>query len=1549
MSNLLKKSYEISLWSDEYIEPIDEVSDGKLVEIKLATIGSNKMDSPIRAFAPKLTRQINGTKTLTFQIYNRYYDEDEEEFKLNPFLSLLTNERKVKLYYDNKWYDFIIKDSQEQSENNIFTYTCKDLYINELSKNGYSLTFDTTLENNLGTITELGSKIVEGTDWEIDIENSDLIQQKEKETLYECTLGREIIATCLWDFEEHKKGDLISIAAGEKIYVFYSSYINKENPLQFLYCPKDTKVDKNGIIVNSANWSTNFSTAILLNKKIKSDIFGEKLISKQDSKYVSEIDKYCNIYKKEEIEYYSFTETEYSTVTEIKNLLVNSNNFISSNSWSTPVDSETKISISNYTKDDKVYKTLNINFGDGGSVVNDGLYDNRSVLNGFKKGDTYIFAILTNENDNISGASITGNSYSNPNDENIYFTFEEYKESIPEVLNGYKIFEAPYKVDKAISTNELLKMDIKFYVEGTGAVELIDAKLFKKITDSNGDIIVPDLQKELNSIIKIKYYFFPRTLVDNISPQQIFSIDDIQFTEICYEDELLDKGYEIVFSSNFEKKRTISASKSNRFNLIQELCEIFECWADFKIEHDELGKIINKKIAFKKFIGQENQVGFRYGINLKSIQRKINSDQIVTKTIVEPNTNQYADNGLGSCTIQTSKLNPSGENFIFNFDYYIRQKLLDEDELNKDLYEELYPRLKELNLAAAPYIDEVALISNTLTGLESRQIAYDTIILESQELYNEAIDEIRRISGPEVDPATITKSDNKYINDWIIKRDEATSSIDRYKDISSNNKILLEDSKSEQLRLTEELNKITSEKEELLEVFYKKYFRFIQEGTWTSNDYINSEDYYLDGQMVAYTSAFPKLTYTINVLEISQIEGFERYTFEIGDKTYMEDTEFFGWQKNGRPYQEEIVVSEVVSNLDEPSQNTIKVQNYKTQFEDLFQRITAATQSLQYHEGEYTRAAQAINSDGTINSSLLQNSLKNNNLILQNAKNESVFWDETGITISSFVDSNKIVRLTSGGIVLSSDGGRNWTTGITGEGINASTITTGRLDTNLIRIFNSNQKTFEWNSRGLHAYEINENEIPNYDKFVRFDQYGLYGYELKEENDESEPVFEPQNIDDVVNNAFFSLTWKGLTINLPKPTSEIEQKEVIIKVGDNFKVLADGSIEAKNGNFSGTIKGTLATYPEDSDTAAGYIGFAKGMRIDSDGKEVITEGIAFSFEENAVTDGGPYFIVTEGGARMSFGTLGSDKSYHLYVGETGFGIQTNIGTDKFSGSLENYIKKIIEKNPPSPDSDSVKNIINESYIKDFINETYIKGIINSSYINSSISSTTINNAISSTTIKNIIDADYIQGIINSSYIQDIIGNTLGVETEQELIDLIIAEASSGGNTVTDEHIISVMADTLGVKNETELNSKINSLSGDKIHTLLQQENSLITQDVVKIINNTLGVDTSSELESKINKTIQLKLLDANTELTAENIVNEVLGIGSSDELKSKIESVSGEFIAGVLGSSTIAGGVENTAISAITNELEDSAHPQRPLTQKVWQVVEQVLDHYNLI
>jgi hypothetical protein len=93
--------------------------------------------------------------------------------------------------------------------------------------------------------------------------------------------------------------------------------------------------------------------------------------------------------------------------------------------------------------------------------------------------------------------------------------------------------------------------------------------------------------------------------------------------------------------------------------------------------------------------------------------------------------------------------------------------------------------------------------------------------------------------------------------------------------------------------------------------------------------------YYLDAIAVANTSSKPKITYDIDVADISAAVEFEedRQVLEnkLGDRTYVEDIEFFGYQNDGiTPYWEEVVVSEKIYYLEDPSQNKIKIKNYTT-------------------------------------------------------------------------------------------------------------------------------------------------------------------------------------------------------------------------------------------------------------------------------------------------------------------------------------------------------------------------------------------------------------------------------------------------------------------------------------------------------------------------------------------------------------------------------------------------------------------------------------------
>ena len=127
-----------------------------------------------RATNIKLTKKINGTHSLTFQLPDKWYDSEKGEYVRNEFIEQLFNEKKVKLYYMDEWYEFYIKNVQDTKwfKSYMKTYTCSDAFIDELSRNGYGITFDEELYNNVEEIGTFTEEILEDSIWNYSPENN---------------------------------------------------------------------------------------------------------------------------------------------------------------------------------------------------------------------------------------------------------------------------------------------------------------------------------------------------------------------------------------------------------------------------------------------------------------------------------------------------------------------------------------------------------------------------------------------------------------------------------------------------------------------------------------------------------------------------------------------------------------------------------------------------------------------------------------------------------------------------------------------------------------------------------------------------------------------------------------------------------------------------------------------------------------------------------------------------------------------------------------------------------------------------------------------------------------------------------------------------------------------------------------------------------------------------------------------------------------------------------------------------------------------------------
>ena len=1195
-----KQPYELSVWRDIPIAGTLE-TDGYFTDEKVAIIGSDSMDSPLKAYDVSLKELTNGDCTLTFSML---YDYEKDGKRVNnPLFELLKNEIKLKLRrgeeygfinskgeidftilngeidfneeepnyentsvdYDNRWRDFVIKTIDKDSNTHIANIIAKEIFVNELGKNGWSVTLNTELENNYGTVEQLAEKVLDGSDWKVKKGYSPIERVKEPLFEYKIPEGTSIAAVAM------RKGDngsneKITISANEYIYFFYNDAefsepiesgkdgqwgIKEKESIQILYFGRKIDDETNPVAVDDGrvviddDYLFNYKIAsAAVNVKV-TGYSGYRIQDRTRTVYEPTLDKYVEVYTNGSEEYFSYTETEYHVSPLVQNYLTNSTNFTSNAGWKNLNKEQEDPILTLYPepeiRDGKVFWEDSKNslvLKAGQTYVNSG-----PANAGFKviNGEKYIVRFSGDWlNDSLEASSGTI-SFSIKDRDN-----EEYFSSINEEIgfvsreNDTDYIYCQLDITKSSNSKQSLVLTVSV---ANANFYLYDIQLFAyQLDEETGKLIFPG--DAPTSTIEDKRYFY------KVENGKAVYYDGSNFTPL-HED-----GYHSV--------RFFETQESNYFNNIQSLAELFEVWVSFHIKHKKNGQIWLdngkpvKTVKFSQYSpnSAENHAGFKYGINLKGIKRTVDSNSIASKVIVKPNNQEYATDGM--CTIARAPSNQTGETEIINFDYYINQGLISYGQVINDLYGtgatdlRYFAKLKNLNKQINEEATYVNAYSNTISELEGQYdlynaeiLAYDNEISELTSYLNNlnVNDEKRTQYMNEIARLEILRSVALQNRDAIEKKENGTvtGTLSKYQGL---------------IDVAEErIKKLQEEKEGLKLKFYTKYSRFIQEGTWTDESYVDDELYYLDAVKISNTSAYPQVSYTINVLSIEDVDGYEAYKFNVGDRTYIEDVEFFGYvtkEFNGMsaktPYRMEVIVSERNQNLDDASKTTITIKNYKNQFEELFQKITATTQSLQYQVGEYTRAASVVTPTGEIKVSTLEQSFQNNSLILSGSDNQSVIWDTgTGIEVIDNRSSNNRVRVVGGGVFISSDGGVTWSNAISGNGINTKYLIAGQIDASKINIVNGSVPYFRWDTNGITAFKVDGtigNETYDTNKYVRFNQYGIYAVGAGGIGSSNGESIEGSKLDELIaekttladklkvieENASFALTWKGLSL-----------------------------------------------------------------------------------------------------------------------------------------------------------------------------------------------------------------------------------------------------------------------------------------------------------------------------------------------------------------------------------------------------------------------------------
>ena len=1235
--SILKKPYELSLWIDVY-----DGATKRFKEQRLGVIGADTLTSQSRAHNVSLVKNVNGSNTLTFTVYFQYKDIVTGETVLNPVCSCLTNEQKLKLQYDGQWYDFIIKSVKKDSSKYTYDISATDQYINELSKNGYNVEFDADLNNNVGTIQELAATTLNDTDWDVPKmgeSGSEFIPDYSKEALIE--LSCSVITASHIVLNTTGAPSISSRNISGTIYAFYSCCATQSSRFQFIYLGgDDVELDDERIIINkdcqyyidnvSYEAQSDYGISIPAFTTIKgiSPYRGKRIVFSATMQYNSLLDTYATAYDVLDSEghYQSCWGLEKTDIVVPKLLtdyISNSHDFKSTSGWravmpagsaegSTPgtVTQNTcqeTVSLDNTLLDALLKGETNLtqylSYIDyqgtaTGILMNTGFYDNRLML--YKSSDfvnntqfvldmEYITdgtwtvqlvpAIYNPATSEITIAGVAMYSVEiGPYGDATTATFNEKAEN-----GDIRCIKTLALMNQNLTPEQLkyTRLCLLFIPKDktNPRIRIKSCHMYRCVRDKDKKIVTPFTQT-VEAITTTTYVYYKKSAMDAAN-----SIDEVTVfyssTIPPLQDKRTDNTPKVKATLSCERRRAISAKQSNYYNIIQTLCEKFECWAEFVITRDEnTNAVIKKSLIFHNYIGKNNYAGFRYGVNLKSISRTDDSKAIVTKLIVSPNSNEFGKNGY--CAIGRAPSNETGEDVVFNFDYYINTGVLSAKDLVEVLYNTngasgadidkdmsytncmgYYIRLRRIN-------DDLQKLTVTLNkqlavqnSLQSNLTLYESGLQAADDEVEKAIDKFELYAGwPYTEanqhPTWCAVSTNKA---YLVAIATALEAQSIYASKLNEAKAEFNKFQPQYNQTLTNLEAKIEQKAALNQAFYELYYRFIQEGTWISEDYFDDEQYYLDAVSTLYTSAVPSVTYNISVLELSQLEGYTDFVFALGDKTFVEDPEFFGYDENGYPVREDVVLTEINYNLDAPEKNTIKVQNYKSQFQDLFKRMTATVQSVTTNTGSYEKAAELAVSTAKKRGQFLQEAFDDADMTIRNAGEQTVTIDERGLTIADKLEPNNALRAVCGGIALTTDGGDTWTLGLTSKGVSANLITSGILNTGEVNIMTGTDNTFRWDAFGLTAYDflVNEDSITelNTNRGVRFDHFGIYGFEgidgavwvpktiaeWEMTNDASSDGYLKLTDDSIRNHSTFELTKEGLYLSLGHMTQHYYYNE----------------------------------------------------------------------------------------------------------------------------------------------------------------------------------------------------------------------------------------------------------------------------------------------------------------------------------------------------------------------------------------------------------------------
>lgn len=523
------------------------------------------------------------------------------------------------------------------------------------------------------------------------------------------------------------------------------------------------------------------------------------------------------------------------------------------------------------------------------------------------------------------------------------------------------------------------------------------------------------------------------------------------------------------------KRKTLVASNSNIFDILQTICEAFDVYPRF-IDTDPNDL---KLQVFTTDTLSLSEGRIAYGYNLRSANTTIDSKALVTKLFVRGPT---GPNGrIITITDSESNLDATdtvafGADYLMDFSYY-----------DSGLYALTPSHITELDR-----YKNGGLTVNTVNNLTSPNTYWGQKRLFAD--LKDLLDEYTQLLKNKLDFEILLTADEAGLARQKEKRDTAKKSMDEYDgnhsselwiaannayndaltNISSYEASIIADNENIVLvnsQIKAKKNEIETQNKRINQEdaqFALMFAPYIKEGVWNCEDVFDPEDLYQtakDKILTKYNR--PKITSNVSFIDL--------YSY-YGEGTRLASGLILQVIDDALDINDSFIITEISLNLSNQLESSISISNYADHLESIFNKLIVGVEALNANKDIYERAG-FFDGNGAINPVSLAYGASNGQMEFNVIADGSIKISREGIVVADYIN-DAALKISVGGIYTKTSSDNDFRLLFSSKRLSVPEVTAGRISTAEFSIFGGSddltadvaKPSFIWNGAGIYAF-----------------------------------------------------------------------------------------------------------------------------------------------------------------------------------------------------------------------------------------------------------------------------------------------------------------------------------------------------------------------------------------------------------------------------------------------------------------------------------------------